>query len=148
MEQAPILDWTDVAGAGATYEVQVATDANFTNVVRSNTTLTASNWTVSPALSGSTTYYWRVRAGDTCSVGAYCTVGVGTQVFTHTFTLGTTTGNHAIRAQFRSRGTAGTCTIGDYNDRDDLVFNVGATVAAMDSGKKSTPQGRAAPAKR
>jgi hypothetical protein len=265
----PALDWTDVTGAPR-YEVQVATDAAFTSVVRSNTTLTASTWTVSPVLPGSTTYYWRARAAETCGAGAYsaprsfttlpectstfatfdptlqvptcgsgcacdtgpalvnsrgnidvdepnapntikdscldgegggyhwdesvdrlaiktvdngplaagkqvtveltawcfsntetrydlyyttnaatpswtplrtdvaCTVGVGTEVVRHTFTLGTTTGKHAIRAQARYRGTPSTCTVGDYNDRDDLVFTVGAPVAALDSGKKST----------
>jgi leucyl aminopeptidase len=30
----------------------------------------------------------------------------------------------AVRGQFRYLGTAGTCTSGSYNDRDDLVFGV------------------------
>ncbi len=30
----------------------------------------------------------------------------------------------AVRAQFRYQGSAGTCTSGNYNDRDDLVFAV------------------------
>ncbi len=30
----------------------------------------------------------------------------------------------AVRAQFRYQGTAGTCTAGTYNDRDDLAFAV------------------------
>ncbi len=58
------------------------------------------------------------------------------------------TGNHAIRAQFRYGGTASSCTSGSYNDRDDMVFNVAAAVASSPSGKKSTAQGRAAPADR
>ena len=275
------LDWSDVAGA-TRYEVQVATDAAFTNVVRSDTTLAASAWTVTPALSSNTVYHWRARAADSCGTGAYsaarsfttaptractlvaaafnttrqaptcgtvcgcdtgptlvngrgtlsggaernqpntiadscadgnsgtyhsdesidrmviktvdngpfaagkqvtvevttwcwgtadrfdlyyttnagtpawtalttnqaCTSGGVARVFTHTFTLGATAGTHAIRAQFRYGGTASSCTSGGYNDRDDLVFGVGATVAAGPSGKKSTTQGRAAPAER
>ncbi|MFP2906857.1 endopeptidase, partial [Pyxidicoccus sp. 3LFB2] len=273
------LDWSDVTGA-TRYEVQVATDAAFTNVVRSNTTLAASAWTVTPALSSSTVYYWRARAADSCGASAYsasrsftttsvctpvaaafdttrqaptcgtvcgcdtgttlvngrgtmsggaesnqpntindscadgvsgtyhsdesidrvviktvdngpfavgkqvtvevtawcwgttdqfdlyyttnagtpawtalttnqaCTSGGAARVFTHTFTLGATAGTHAIRAQFRYGGTASACTVGGYNDRDDVVFGVGATVAAGPSGKKSSSQGRAAPAAR
>jgi trimeric autotransporter adhesin len=64
------LDWSDVSGATG-YDVQVATDSAFTNVVRSNTTLTASAWTVSPALSANTTYYFRARAKNSCGAGAY-----------------------------------------------------------------------------
>jgi hypothetical protein len=276
--QSAALDWTDVAGA-TRYEVQVATDAGFTAIARSNTTLATSNWTVTPALTGNTTYYWRARAADSCGTSAYsaarsftttntctpvvatfnatsqaplcgnvcgCDTGAtavngrgtmtggiepnapntindscldgnsgsyhvdesidrvvirtvdngafaagkqvtvsvtawcwgttdqfdlyyttnagtpawtalttnqactasGTRTFTHTFTLGSTTGNHAIRAQFRYGGTASSCTSGSYNDRDDLIFNVAAAVAASPSGKKSTAQGRAAPADR
>ncbi|MCY1014978.1 endopeptidase [Pyxidicoccus sp. MSG2] len=274
------LDWSDVTGASR-YEVQVATDSAFTNVVRSNTALSSSNWTVTPALSSATVYYWRARAGDSCGTSAYsatssfttttvctpvaaafdttrqaptcgtvcgcdtgtalvngrgtlsggaepnqpntiadscadgstgtyhsdesidrvviktvdqgafavgkqvtvevtawcwgttdaldlyyttnagtpawtalttnqaCTAGGVARVFTHTFNLGTTAGTHAIRAQFRYGGTASSaCVSGSYNDRDDLVFGVGTTVAAGPSGKKSTTQGRAAPADR
>ena len=63
----PNLDWTDVAGA-ISYDVDVATDAAFTNIVRSNN-VANSNWTVSPALSFGTTYFWRARASNTCGPG-------------------------------------------------------------------------------
>lgn len=43
----PILDWSDVTEA-ASYQLQVAADLAFTNVVRSAAHLTASTWTVSP----------------------------------------------------------------------------------------------------
>jgi hypothetical protein len=64
------LDFSDVAGA-ATYEVQVASDAAFTNVVRSVTNLASSAWTVSPALASNTTYYWRALARNSCGASAY-----------------------------------------------------------------------------
>ncbi|HZI12267.1 MAG TPA: endopeptidase, partial [Myxococcus sp.] len=80
-EPAAALDWADVSGA-STYEVQVATDSAFTNVVASASTLVASNWTVSPVLNTNTTYYWRVRANNSCggtgawsSVSSYTTRG-------------------------------------------------------------------------
>ncbi|WP_174256976.1 PepSY domain-containing protein [Myxococcus xanthus] len=272
------LDWSDVPSA-ATYEVQVATDSAFTNVVRSATALTASAWTVTPALSSSTPYYWRARAADSCGTSAYSTArsftttnictpvaatynatlrtpscgnvcgcdtgtvlvngrgtlsggaepnqpntlnascadgssgtyhsdesvdrvvlrtvdhsafsvgkqvtaevtvwcwgttdrfdlyyttntsapswtalttdvactGSGARTFTHTFNLGATAGNHAIRAQFRYGGTASSCTSGSYNDRDDLVFGVAAAVASAAPEKTRSVQGRSTQAAR
>jgi hypothetical protein len=58
------LDWSDVAGTR--YEVQVATDAAFTNVVRSAQGLTDSQWSITPGLPPTTTHYWRVRAVTSC----------------------------------------------------------------------------------
>jgi hypothetical protein len=68
----PTLDWSDVTGA-TSYDVQVCSDSGCTNVVRSQTGLTASQWTVSPALNNSTTYYWRARAVNSCGAGAWST---------------------------------------------------------------------------
>jgi hypothetical protein len=70
LSSTPALDWSDVNGASA-YEVQVATDSRFTNIVATQTSLTLSEWTVTPALSGSATYYWRVRAFSPCGPGPY-----------------------------------------------------------------------------
>ncbi|WP_224361763.1 endopeptidase [Hyalangium versicolor] len=274
------LDWSDVTGASA-YEVQVATDSAFTNVVASASTLATSAWTVSPALNPNTTYYWRALGKDTCgaggssatfsfttanictpqlaafhstlkvpactaacgcdtgataikgrgtlsggnetnrpnTLGAACADGnsgtyqtdesleqitikstdegilaPGKQVkvdvkvwcysstdkldlyyatnptaatptwtalatglscpstrgfytFTQTFTLsGTTTGQQAIRGNFRFSTSAGSCTTGGYDDRDDLVFTVSSPLARRSSGKatpvKALTQGR------
>jgi hypothetical protein len=268
------LDWTDVTGASG-YEVQVASDSAFANVVRSDTALAASTWTVSPALSANTTYYWRARAKDSCGVSAYsaassfttanlcspqlatynttlrvpsCTTACGCdtgttaikgrgtmtggnetnrpntlggtcvdgnsgsyqadesleqitlktvdqgnlapgkqvqatfrvycystsdrldvyyttntttpswatlatnlactasgfQTFTQTFNLNATaTGQQAIRGNFRFGGTAGTCSTGSYNDRDDLAFTVSPTIAQAAPAKAApATQGR------
>jgi hypothetical protein len=67
---APVLDWSDVAGA-TSYEVQVATDSAFTNVVRSASSLSGSSWNVTPALASNTPYFWRVRAVNTCASGGF-----------------------------------------------------------------------------
>lgn len=61
----PLLDWSDLSWAQS-YNVQVATDAAFTSIVGS-AIVTSSQWTVSPVLTAGTTYYWRVRDGNTCS---------------------------------------------------------------------------------
>jgi hypothetical protein len=70
----PALDWDTISQADA-YDVQVALDANFVNISRSATGVTASTWTVTPALSPNTKYYWRVRSTDACGPGAYSAAG-------------------------------------------------------------------------
>jgi hypothetical protein len=66
----PELDWSGVSGASS-YEVQVATDSGFTTIVVSMTGLTVTHWTVTPALSRGTTYFWRVKAIDACGQGPW-----------------------------------------------------------------------------
>ncbi|MEM7084458.1 MAG: thrombospondin type 3 repeat-containing protein, partial [Pseudomonadota bacterium] len=65
----PTLTWSDATQAGS-YEVQIATDAGFTNIVESGVSDTTS-YTASAALNTNTTYYWRVRAINVCGSGAY-----------------------------------------------------------------------------
>ena len=69
----PTFTWNAVAQA-ASYSIQVATDAGFTNVVASASGLAAPTWTSNVALNTSTTYYWRVWAGNTCGTGVYSSV--------------------------------------------------------------------------
>ncbi|WP_225412935.1 endopeptidase [Stigmatella hybrida] len=64
VELAAVLSWTGTAGG--TYDVQVATDEAFTNVVASATGVLGSEWAVSPTLNVSTPYYWRVRTANSC----------------------------------------------------------------------------------
>ncbi len=63
-------NFTWAAAAGATdYEIQIATDAAFTNVVESATV--ASTSYSSAGLSVYTVYFWRVRATNGCGNGDY-----------------------------------------------------------------------------
>ena len=57
-------------------------------------------------------------------IGTLSPTASGQLTLSTTFTLPAGT-LQAIRGQFRYSGTAGTCTSGAYNDRDDLVFAVG-----------------------
>ncbi len=66
---APTLSWLALAGASS-YDIEVATDPAFANVVRTASGLTATSYTVSPALSQDTVYYWRVSANNVCGAGA------------------------------------------------------------------------------
>jgi hypothetical protein len=64
--------WAAQSGV-AEYELEVATDAAFTNIVRTATT-TSTTTTVSPELPSNTQLYWRVRGTNTCGDGVYSTV--------------------------------------------------------------------------
>jgi hypothetical protein len=67
---APTLTWSSIIAA-STFEVQVATDSGFTNIVASMTGLTSAQWTVDPALSNGTSHFWRVRAVNPCEPGPW-----------------------------------------------------------------------------
>jgi hypothetical protein len=256
---AVVLSWS--AQGGATYDVDVAADAAFTSIVRTASALGGNTWTVTPALAGGTTYFWRVRAVKPCGAGGYggassfttattcaastasydsarkapvcatngcgcdtgaalvnsrgtlvtaepnqpnaidacadgtsgtyhsdesldrvkietadataldvgkqvkvtvtawcynttdtldlyystsvaplvwtavatgvtCPVSGGAYTFAQTFTLSGTNGLQAIRAAMRYGGAAGTCVAGSYNERDDLIFQVGTGCGA------------------
>jgi len=70
VSRSPALSWSNVSVASS-YEVQVATDSGFTNIAASMTGLTSIQWTVTPALSGGTTYFWRARAVNPCGPGPW-----------------------------------------------------------------------------
>ena len=57
--------WAASAGAGVTYDIQIATDMAFTNIVDNATGLATNSYT-STGLAASTTYYWRVRSTNPC----------------------------------------------------------------------------------
>jgi hypothetical protein len=64
----PVLDWGDISAA-TSYDVQVL-NSTLTSVVRS-AAVTGSQWTVSPALSANTLYYWKVRAKNACATSPW-----------------------------------------------------------------------------
>ncbi len=72
VSNAAPLSWNAVTGT-STYEVEVATDAGFSNIVYSQTGITATN-TTATGLAITTTYYWRVRAVNSCNNGAWSSV--------------------------------------------------------------------------
>ena len=68
---APTLTWTADSNA-LNYNVQVATDNNFTSLVVDDVSGTNS-YTIATALSPTTTYYWRVQSVNSCGSAAYST---------------------------------------------------------------------------
>jgi len=69
----PRFTWNAVPNA-VTYELQIATDAAFANVVKTQTGITGTTYTTNTALLASTTYFWRVRAVSPCGTAPYSAV--------------------------------------------------------------------------
>ena len=84
-----------------------------------------------------TVFAWSTGASDTADfyyaadanspswtyIGSVTPPGGGIQTLTQQYTL-PAAGTHAVRVNFRYQGSAGSCTTGAYDDRDDLVFEV------------------------
>jgi subtilisin-like proprotein convertase family protein len=66
----PVFTWSPVPNA-TSYEVQVAADANFTNVILNLSGLTGTSATAGSVLLPNTTYYVRVRGNSPCGVAPY-----------------------------------------------------------------------------
>ncbi len=69
----PTFTWS-AAPQAASYSIQVATDAGFSNIVASASGLANPTWTANVSLNTSTRHYWRVWADNACGVGAYSAV--------------------------------------------------------------------------
>jgi len=79
LDNTPMLDWTAVTteadgdpeySVPIKYEIQIATDSSFTNIVRMENVYD-DNWEVTPALPDNF-YYWRVRVWDNAgNVGSW-----------------------------------------------------------------------------
>ncbi|MEW5986607.1 MAG: FG-GAP-like repeat-containing protein [Chloroflexota bacterium] len=72
----PTFSWT--ADLALTYDLDIAVDANFSDIVYSVTGLTETSHTPTLSLDEDSVYYWRVRATNTCGTGSYSS----TYVFT------------------------------------------------------------------
>lgn len=68
----PTLEWSATAGAQE-YDVELATDASFTNIIEIATTPTNSFITTSTLIEN-TVYYWRVKNRNVCGEGNYSMV--------------------------------------------------------------------------
>lgn len=70
---SPTLYWYNNSGEQLTYNLQVSTDAGFSNIILNVNNLTSINYTVGNLEEG-TTYYWRVRSKLGMSYSAFSTV--------------------------------------------------------------------------
>ena len=71
--QLPTLDWTDALRAHK-YEVQMATDANFTNIIVNDNNVFGSQYNPVYNFQLSGEYYWKVRALNPCGEGLWTPV--------------------------------------------------------------------------
>jgi uncharacterized delta-60 repeat protein len=92
------LSWTEAYGA-TEYEVEVATDVNFNNIVLTGPVVSAA--AVLTNLQPATAFWWRVRAGDGTNWGAYAGPWKFTTVGLNAFTL-TTPSNNASNIAYAS----------------------------------------------
>jgi subtilisin-like proprotein convertase family protein len=67
----PEFTWT--SSATARYQLQVATDSLFTNIILNQDSITQASFP-SVRLQANTSYFWRVRAANTCGQGAFSAV--------------------------------------------------------------------------
>jgi len=65
----PSFSWTASAGASS-YNLQIATDSNFTNIVASATDIATNSYRMVTMLPADTMYYWRVQALNACGTMA------------------------------------------------------------------------------
>ncbi|MGB0385397.1 MAG: choice-of-anchor B family protein [Ardenticatenaceae bacterium] len=65
----PTFEWNAASGA-LSYDIEIATDSGFSNVVYS-ATVNSTSHTPTSSLGFLTTYYWRVRAANGCGNGSY-----------------------------------------------------------------------------
>jgi subtilisin-like proprotein convertase family protein len=75
LSTTPTFTWSATPNA-STYEIQVATDIAFTNIVATTNAITGTTHTLATALTGASTYFWRVRGINGCGNGAYSTAFV------------------------------------------------------------------------
>ena len=68
---SPTLSWNTEANADS-YEIDVATDVAFSNIIFNQTGETNMS-TVASGLSYNTNYFWRVRAVNNCTIGSWST---------------------------------------------------------------------------
>lgn len=65
---SPNLTWNAPGGATHTYDVRVASDPNFMNIVSSANNLTDTSY-IAAGLEPYNIYYWQVKASNQCAVG-------------------------------------------------------------------------------
>ncbi|MEE9408035.1 MAG: zinc-dependent metalloprotease family protein [Polaribacter sp.] len=112
------LKW-DADGNASNYDVQIASDNSFSNIVSSGNVTT--NSYISSGLAGNTMYYWRVKAKNSCGEGAFS----GSFRFTtlepsycvSTFTDETGGTEHITNVTFNTiNNTSGNDTVDGYED--------------------------------
>jgi subtilisin-like proprotein convertase family protein len=149
----PTFSWSEDLQA-TTYNLQVATDPGFSNVVASASGLMATSYTLSAPLDANTLYYWRVWAANTCGTGAYSAVSAfvtaNRAIVTACSTPNLTIPDGSSTGAFNEQTLATLGAIIDLNvsvrathswvgDLDFTVQNTGTGVSAMIIDRPGVP---------
>lgn len=107
------LTWNGLAGPGITYNIEVATDSLFSNIVSSAANISGTTYVVTGLIS-STTYYWRVSAQNTCTSSANSSF--------YTFTTSSCVGSNSTNVPL-TISASGTPTV-----NSTLMITAGGTI--------------------
>ena len=136
MDVAPQPDFMwNAAANSSTFDVQVATDPDFNNVIDELTNIEMGEETVAP-LASETEYFWRVRASNACGTSAWsevhnfttgnCSLGVSADVPVNISPQGTPTISSQITIDYS--GTISDLdvvnVVGVHSWLDDLTFTL------------------------
>ncbi|MFN0278164.1 MAG: M36 family metallopeptidase, partial [Pyrinomonadaceae bacterium] len=111
----PTFTWAASPGA-TTYDIDVSTNATFTNIVASATGLTATTWQPTTDLGEITQFFWRVRAVNACGTG------------NHSPSSNFTTGCRPNYLESEPNNTSGTAQNLGSNNQIELVASVGVAL--------------------
>ncbi|MCF2873640.1 MULTISPECIES: reprolysin-like metallopeptidase [unclassified Tenacibaculum] len=116
---SPKFEWGADANASS-YNIVVATDASFANILI-NETATTNSYTHSSPLSNSTKYYWYVKPKNDCGEGPNSSIGEFTteapSYCSSTFTDEAGGGDHITNVTFNTiNNTSGNDTVDGYED--------------------------------
>jgi len=132
----PEYTWSDLPN-GLTYDIQVATDPGFTNIIDEATGLDVPNYSGNTVLEENTIYYWRVRVSNECGTGeygeisAFKTISQDCTTFSSTDQVIIPSGNNSTIESIINIPAGGTISdvnvknvIGIYNAFGDIVFDL------------------------
>ncbi|MEM6699355.1 MAG: 3-coathanger stack domain-containing protein, partial [Bacteroidota bacterium] len=109
----PVLTWSTLAGSSS-YDIEIAMDANFNNIVDSESSLFMTSFETT-LLAPSTIHYWRVRGKNDCG-------GVAPWSNTFSFTTSAAASSTGTCSQPLD-GICGMTYIGDLEDGEDNIDN-------------------------
>lgn len=141
ISQSPTLTWSSATGANS-YDVQMSTDAGFSNVVINQTGIGGTSYGAT-GLTSNTTYFWRARGVNGCGNGAYSAAFSFTTSNIVCNTYASTNVPVAISASGTPTVTS-TLTItdaGTINDVDVLNLNISHTWINDLIVRLTSPQG-------
>ncbi len=132
----PNYQWSDLPN-GLSYDIQVATDPDFNNIIDEASNVSDPNYLGNTALEENTVYYWRVRVTNECGTGeygdvsAFKTVSQECVTYPNASTLAIPSSNGSSVTTTINVGSGGTISdvnvlnvAGAYNAFGDITFRL------------------------